>query len=315
MTAVSGTIEVDGPVTPERRREWSRAYASSKIADFAVIPKHATSFHGRLRTRSLQDLLLIDVEADPFVTRWGTGSPAARYIGISANTLPFPERVVLGQRTELLAERPVDVWDGGMLVEAETLAPMAQTMLLVPKRALHMGEDAPLVLDDVIDDRDAGSLRLLRSVLLAVAEEADGLGPLAAIAARNAIVDLLLSIGQDRKPQAGAAVSESMRVSVLRWIDDHLHLGQIPPAKAAEQHGISVRSLHRLFADTGESFGALIRRRRLERARADLLRSDDMVLSIAMRWGYADASHFIAEFRRVHGTTPAAYRRENCPLR
>jgi AraC-like DNA-binding protein len=32
------------------------------------------------------------------------------------------------------------------------------------------------------------------------------------------------------------------------------------------------------------------------------------VQTIATRWGYADASHFISEFRRAHGTTPADYR-------
>ncbi|GAA2882344.1 hypothetical protein GCM10020220_085800 [Nonomuraea rubra] len=112
--------------------------------------------------------------------------------------------------------------------------------------------------------------------------------------ARNIVVELLAQRGAESIARpSGAAVSEGMRLSVSRWIDDHVHLGQVLPAQAAEQHGISVRSLHRLFADSGESFGSLVRRRRLERACRDLLHTDDMVQTIAMRWGYADASHFI----------------------
>jgi AraC family transcriptional activator of tynA and feaB len=33
------------------------------------------------------------------------------------------------------------------------------------------------------------------------------------------------------------------------------------------------------------------------------------VQTIAMRWGYADASQFINEFKRAFGSTPAVYRK------
>jgi AraC family transcriptional regulator, positive regulator of tynA and feaB len=70
-----------------------------------------------------------------------------------------------------------------------------------------------------------------------------------------------------------------------------------------------VRSPHRLFASSGETFGSMVRGRRLARARRDLAATGDMIQSIAVRWGYADASHFISEFTRVHGVTPAGFRR------
>ncbi|MGY1746531.1 helix-turn-helix transcriptional regulator [Blastococcus sp. SYSU D00695] len=311
MTAVlarSG-FEVSGLSGPERVRAWSRAWAASGIADAASVPEQATDFHGRIRRRSLHDLVVVDVEADPFTSLWDSTSVAAGYVGISVNTRRFRERVVYGDRREFVATSSVDVWDPTILVESEVLGPMAQKVLLVPKTALHMGKNCSLLLRDAHTEHDQALLRLLRSVVLSVAADADRFGASAAVAARNAVVDLLLSVVQERRQPSGVAVSESMRLAVSRWVDENLHLGQLSPAQAAEKHGISVRSLHRLFSDSGDSFGSLVRRRRLDRAGRDLLQTDDMVQSIAMRWGYADASQFINEFKRAHGSTPAAHRK------
>jgi AraC-like DNA-binding protein len=290
---------------------WSEALVTSRIADAVWFPEQLTTFQGRFRRRTLQDLVLMDVEADPYCTGYTSNSPVAEYIGVSVNTRRFTERVVFGDRRELVSTSSVDVWDAGMLVESELLSPVAQTILLVPKAAVHMSKGCTLLLRDTQTEQDRASLRLLRSVVLAVASDADRFGAAAGSAARNAIVELVLSVVQDRRRSSGAAVSESMRLSVSRWVDEHLHLGQLSPAAAAEHHGISVRSLHRLFEASGDSFGSLVRRRRLDRACRDLVRTDDMVQTIAMRWGFADASQFINEFKRVHGSTPAAYRKQS----
>lgn len=311
MTAAapSKKLHLDGPITRDRLRAWHNAYVSSPLADAVWFPEQLSSFHGRFRRRTMQDLVFIDVESDPFGSRWGRDSPGAAYVGVSVNTRRFSERVLFEDRREFVSTSALDVWDAAGLVEAEILTPMAQTILLVPKSALGLSRGRSLIMREALTEQDRATLRLLRTVILAIAADADRFGSVTISAARNSIIELLLSVVQDRCPPSGAAVSESMRISVIRWVDEHLYLGQLAPAQAAEQHGISVRSLHRLFADSGDSFGSLVRRRRLERALLHLLQTDDRVQSIAMRWGYADASQFIHEFKRVHGTTPAAYRK------
>ncbi|MBB5966445.1 AraC-like DNA-binding protein [Planomonospora venezuelensis] len=309
MVETGERLHMDGPITPECVRAWNNAYVSSRMADSVWFPKQLTSFRGRFRRRTLQDLVLVDVEADPFGVRFTGDSPVTQYIGVSVNTRTFSERVVFGDHREYVVSAPVEVWDATTLVESEILGPMSQTVVLVPKPALHMSRSNSLILDEAVIEGDQATLRLLRGVLLTIAAEADRLSPTAISAARNVVVELLLSAVQEYRQPSKAAVSESMRLSVSRWIDDHLHLGHVLPARAAEQHGISVRSLHRLFADSDESFGSLVRRRRLERAYRDLLHTGDMVQTIAMRWGYADASHFINDFKRVYGSTPASYRK------
>jgi AraC-like DNA-binding protein len=59
---------------------------------------------------------------------------------------------------------------------------------------------------------------------------------------------------------------------------------------------------------TGRSVQAWIIAGRLSEARRRLVHSDESVEVIAERVGYADATHFIRMFRRLHGVTPAVWR-------
>jgi AraC-like DNA-binding protein len=80
----------------------------------------------------------------------------------------------------------------------------------------------------------------------------------------------------------------------------------------AAAHHISVRYLHRLFDDEEYGVAGYIRRRRLERCRADLLDpslAGRSVAATAGRWGFTNAAHFNRLFRKVYGVPPGEYRR------
>nr|WP_237421915.1 helix-turn-helix transcriptional regulator [Gordonia sp. SID5947] len=99
-----------------------------------------------------------------------------------------------------------------------------------------------------------------------------------------------------------------MRQRVENWVNGRLPFGPISPSDAAAAHGISVRSLHRLFDGPGRSFGSMVRSARLECARQELLTSMSTVQHIAARWGYSDMSHFGREFKRTYGMTTTEFR-------
>jgi AraC-like DNA-binding protein len=61
--------------------------------------------------------------------------------------------------------------------------------------------------------------------------------------------------------------------------------------------------------ETGRTVGEWILECRMAEARRRLRGTDERVDIIAERVGYADVTHFIRLFRRVHGVTPAAWRR------
>jgi AraC-like DNA-binding protein len=92
-----------------------------------------------------------------------------------------------------------------------------------------------------------------------------------------------------------------------RYIESHL-LDAVTPAELAAAHGVSVRTVNRIFNATEQTVGEVLRVRRLARARKELSAGDDAVSSIAHRWGFADASHFSRSFKAQYGISPSDYR-------
>jgi len=89
------------------------------------------------------------------------------------------------------------------------------------------------------------------------------------------------------------------------------NLSHVPSLKkVAEYAGTSTRQLHRAFlANAQQAPAHYWRKLRLEYARKQLADSSAHVTTIAIECGFADASHFIAWFRKQYGETPAAYRK------
>ncbi|MGE0724194.1 MAG: helix-turn-helix transcriptional regulator [Alphaproteobacteria bacterium] len=83
-----------------------------------------------------------------------------------------------------------------------------------------------------------------------------------------------------------------------------------------EELAVSVRLSASYFsrafkATFGQSFSQYVIRRRIERARAMLLATDEPIAHIALACGLADQSHFTRLFHRLVGTPPHAWRRRH----
>lgn len=72
---------------------------------------------------------------------------------------------------------------------------------------------------------------------------------------------------------------------------------------------VSVRMLHRAFANESTSVMGYVRDRRLERARQELTTTTWTVAEIAARWNFADSSHFVRAYKTTYGQTPTEQRR------
>jgi AraC-like DNA-binding protein len=99
---------------------------------------------------------------------------------------------------------------------------------------------------------------------------------------------------------------------IRMFIESQLGDPQLSPAAVAAAHHISLRYLHKLFEPEPCGVAGLIRQRRLERCRDDLLdpaQADRPVAGIAARWGFSSAAHFSRVFREAYGLPPAEFRR------
>ena len=99
---------------------------------------------------------------------------------------------------------------------------------------------------------------------------------------------------------------------VIDLVESHLDLPRAtsPSLKAmAAEVDLSVYHFAREFARTvGMTPYQYALRRRLERARDDMLREDDDMHTISARYGFASASHFVYRFRQELGVAPSRLR-------
>jgi AraC-like DNA-binding protein len=157
---------------------------------------------------------------------------------------------------------------------------------------------------------DLPSARVLGAMLGEMAVQAPALGGLAARELGHHVTSMLDVVLRESSRQAPTADN----VSLLERILDHVecHLGEdLPPGTVAAAHHVSVRYLHKLFQQEGDTLGDYVRRQRLERIRLDLA---DPALAhlpaqaIAARWGIKDPSHLSKLFRSEYGVSPREFR-------
>ncbi|WP_333777500.1 helix-turn-helix domain-containing protein [Streptomyces sp. IBSBF 3136] len=142
-----------------------------------------------------------------------------------------------------------------------------------------------------------------------------------AVTARSAVADMLAwnavnllatLAAEHLREQGRPADDRSSTVSrILRFIDLNLGDADLSPDRIARAHHISVRYLHKLFADEGTTVGRRILQRRLEECRrelADRSRGTRTIAAVAGRWGFASATHFSRVFRATYGLTPREWR-------
>jgi len=82
---------------------------------------------------------------------------------------------------------------------------------------------------------------------------------------------------------------------------------ELSPATVAARAGVSVRTLHRVFQASGETFWSWIRDRRLDRCYAELTaptHSKRTITEVAFRWGFNELSTFDRNFRKRYGASP-----------
>lgn len=129
------------------------------------------------------------------------------------------------------------------------------------------------------------------------------------------LVDLLvLSLQQhpDALQSQQSAVRDAHLARIEAYVRQHLADPGLSPQQIAQACCISLRYLHLLFKDTGESVSQWIRDLRLQAAREALSRADKVtsVAQVAYSCGFGDHAQFTHAFRRKFGHTPSDLLRE-----
>jgi AraC-like DNA-binding protein len=104
--------------------------------------------------------------------------------------------------------------------------------------------------------------------------------------------------------------------ALLSFCRQNLGNADLSPQQAADHLGISVRTLHSRFRQTGRSFGRWLLESRLEGCSGALRDASQQAINIseiAYRWGFNDLSYFNKSFRAQFDMTPREWRQGSKP--
>jgi AraC-like DNA-binding protein len=185
-----------------------------------------------------------------------------------------------------------------------------------PRKLLPLPADDVAGLTAVGITPDDGPDALFSSTARQLARQAGHLDPAGGARVGTAALDLLTVALAGRLDRHGEVPDDVPRRALLlhvhAFVEDQLADPELTPGTVARSHHVSLRSLYKLFEGERTSVAGLIRQRRLERCRRDLLDpslGDVPVSAIAARWGLTNAAHFSRAFRAAYGASPVEYRR------
>jgi AraC-like DNA-binding protein len=292
--------------------QWSDILTATHISfDMRANRWTPSMFDAVVARRRFGGLSLVDCASSPWLGRHAGATSREHAEPIMGFLLvrKGAERVREHGRELTLTAGDVVLWDAWEPVEVEVVEPLVKRTLMFPRdRVLsvcpRLGE-----LDALPALARSGPVRLLAHYMHALAAELPTLDESAMAAAADAALELLRGAVEPEVPSARAAKREALLRVVRRYVRARLHDSSLSPDAIARAHSISVRSLHALFADSGESVAGLVRHERLARCLEDLERPNGgSVTEIAFRWGFRDAAHFSRIFKREFGTTPSEAR-------
>lgn len=322
----AGTVGAEGAVVPESwkvsskpastgvMREWSEVVAETHAA---LVDVHSSAntpavFHGAVTRWKLGDLMLVDCDCLPWAghQECATGYLGPRsVVGVQLVRRGGISRIVRGRHT---VSRPGDVglWASWESADVEVLDRFAKRTLIVPLERM-VAASPRLGADGVLPSlQNVRATHFLVRYIDLIAAELPSLDAAAAAAAADAALELLRSAVEPGIPTSRAAKRQAMRTEIRRYVRSHLQDPLLDPSSVANAHAMSVRVLHALFEDSGESVAGLIRRERLARCWDDLERATGgAVTEIAFRWGFKDSAHFSRAFKREFGISPSEVRR------
>lgn len=208
-----------------------------------------------------------------------------------------------------LAASDVVLFSNARPYTLEMPEPMIHSLLLVRRSKWGPEVDA---LDRAGCTRviEGASQRLLGGALRRLAAEAQQMRAAELDVLGLPILQLALASidGAHGEPPSRDLVSRSLRERIRADIRVLLPDAELDPALIASRHGISLRYLHKLFADDGTTMMRFVRRERLAACLRDIhaAKGRPHLGAIAARWGFDDEGTFRRAFRAVYGHAPSA---------
>jgi AraC family transcriptional activator of tynA and feaB len=300
----------DQPTPEEIDLHWQRA-VRDRLLNMDLRPAQPAPALGSIEERDLGDLLITDWVCPPAEGVRGSNL-ARRDDDVLLLLTPSAGRQIIETPDETLVLRPGTVLLMSTQAMGKFIVPqhLTKRTVRIPTTILSpfdTGGGMPAYL--LLETTHSPLAALLQDFIMGMDRHVEHMSAAEIEGTRTALLALIA--GLIRASHAEADDSDLLpllRRQLEAWIVDHLTTGTIRVADLATAHHVAPRTVHRAFAATGDTAGAVVRKHRLTAARADLVNTNHPIAAIAHRWGFSDASHLGREFRREFSLSPGEYR-------
>ncbi|MFD8380774.1 helix-turn-helix domain-containing protein [Streptomyces sp. NPDC059679] len=293
------------------RREWeTQIGAAFPVSKFS--PATAGDLRARTRVTKLRDVVVTDMHS---ASSLRTATPPG---GVEDQVLLY---VVGGGAWTLgeLPDRSEHSLSAGQFLLRHVgrplhfrTAPHTTTEILVLPSATF----APLLGNrHITGSAETAEVRLLTAHANMIHATIADLSPAGVHAAHSALIELAKAVARHRFDDVEPLLAPALAQAARDLANSHLTDPELSPTMLARELDVSIRTLQRAFAATGESLTAYIRHRRLEEARLALTAPSARltVSELAAHLQFADTSHFTRAFKKRYGQTPTEYARSVAP--
>jgi AraC-like DNA-binding protein len=304
----------EAQVGDDQAERWQQMLSATHLPWTVAIPesRSGAGFEAWVRRWWIDDLALVDCECGPC-----SGTRSRRQLAdtdgefvVVLITRAGGETVSQGDAEASLRPGDAVAWDSSKPARFTVWEPLSKRSLVIPRAALDEFSGRAWMTGGTMLNGAAPATRLLTTYLDTLSKALPGLSPAAISAARNATLELFIgALRTDDNVLSTGTTRPALRAAIDRFIERHLLDETVSPAAIASAHGVSIRTVNRVFNATGQTVSEVVRVRRLARAREELTGSDQPISVIAHRWGFSDTSHFSRTFKSHYGSSPTDYRR------
>ncbi|MFE3020298.1 helix-turn-helix domain-containing protein [Streptomyces sp. NPDC059256] len=313
-------VQADG-VSPQDRLGWWASMVAEAVMPVAISSDHAHRFKGRATSLQLPHTEVSSFSFSPMSARRTPthirrADPESYFLVLVHGS---PIGLEQGRNTSLLQAGDMALFDTWHPLACEFQDQGRQcrlTLVRLPRATMPLPYERTNGLLSTRLPTRAGTGALLVSFLAGLRANAAHCDEAELLRLGAVGFDLVAGFLATRFDGASTLSTEArhriLLTRVLAHIDRHLADPELGPVSLAARHHISVRLLHQLFRQHPETVGATIRRRRLERTRADLADPQlrrRAVGEVGVRWGFRDPADFSRAFRAAYGVPPGEYRR------
>ncbi|MEU1272292.1 helix-turn-helix domain-containing protein [Streptomyces sp. NPDC005799] len=318
MTVLVRTADVSAR---EREEAWRAAVAEAFVPLDFTFSDPAT-FCGEISADLLGSVAVCRVTAGPhraLRTEQQIARTETPYYKLS---MPLRGYVLVSQEGRQASLLPGDLalYDTSRPYEVSFDDNCRLLVLMFPHRDLRLGYDAVSRLTARQVSGRTGIGALVAPLLVNLAERLDEIGGAQSARLADNVIDLLGTLYADLLTVLGHRPTDPRRTLMAKmhcFIEDRLDDPDLDPETVAAACHISVGYLHKLFRAEGTSVSRVIRERRLEQCRRDLVAPasrDQAVSAIGAHWGFLDAAHFSRIFKAAYGVSPREYRLSRDPF-